>query len=83
MAYAQEKAKKDAAKAKKAKKYIYRPVMFDACDYSKLDLIDGATVVKIQPYGCPKNGTMGMCYVGHPETGQFIGMVCANSLEAK
>jgi len=54
-----------------------------------MDLIHGPkgleaeTVVRIvQPYGCPKNGTMGQCYV---ETlgGKFIGMVCVSSVSDK
>ena len=28
----------------------------------------------------PKNGTMGMCYIGNPDTGEFYGLVCVNSL---
>lgn len=42
---------------------------------------DGTLVYKTQPYGCPRNGTMGQCYVADAETGRFIGMVSLNSLE--
>lgn len=41
---------------------------------------DGRVVRVIQPFGCPKNGTMGMLYVEDKETGEFIGLVCVNSL---
>lgn len=80
MTYQQERAQKDAEKARKARKYVYEPVLFDRINPPAMGLEPGATVVKIQPHGCPRNGTMGMTYVGHPETGEFIGMVCLKSL---
>lgn len=80
MTYAEEKKAKDAAKAKKARKYVYDPVLFDRINPPARGLEPGATVVKIQPHGCPRNGTMGMTYVGDPETGEFIGLVCLTSL---
>jgi hypothetical protein len=40
----------------------------------------GKEVQKVQPAGCPRNGTMGQCYVQETETGQFIGMVNEASL---
>ena len=79
MTYQEEKRIKDAEKARKAKKYAYAPVLFDLMS-APVGLNAGDIVVKIQPHGCPRNGTMGMCYVGHPETGAFIGMVCLKSL---
>lgn len=42
----------------------------------------GEPVQKIQPAGTPRNGVMGMCFVQHADTGEFIGQVCANSLQA-
>lgn len=30
--------------------------------------------------GCPRAGTMGMCYVQHPDSKVFLGLVCVNSL---
>ena len=44
---------------------------------------DGRIVRVIQPFGCPRNGTMDMGYVEDAETGEFIGLVCRNSLTAK
>ncbi len=79
MTYQQEKAIKDAEKARKARKYRYEAVLFDSVNYTP-GLSTGDIVVKVQPYGCPKNGTMGFTYVGHPETGRFIGMVRLASL---
>lgn len=55
------------------------PVMMDACD-ARVSPWSGRPVRVVQPYGCPKNGTMGMCYVEDVETGRFIGLVCCNSL---
>ena len=77
--YQQEKAVRDAAEAKKAQVYRYEPAGFDIFD-PKTTLRPGALVVKVQPYGCPKNGTMGQTYVGDSQTGTFIGMVALASL---
>jgi hypothetical protein len=41
----------------------------------------GAEVRKVQPFGCPKNGTMGQCYVERVDNGEFIGLVSLHSLE--
>jgi len=41
----------------------------------------GAPVQKVQPHGTPRNGVMGMCFVQHAETGEFIGQVCESSLK--
>jgi hypothetical protein len=40
----------------------------------------GQDVRVIQPRGCPRNGTMGHCYVENARTGQFIGLVLISSL---
>lgn len=40
----------------------------------------GAPVQKVQPSGTPCNGVMGMCFIQHAETGEFIGQVCESSL---
>lgn len=82
--YSEERKQKDAAKAQRAKRYVYTPVLFDVCNPTKgRTLSPNEVVVKIQPHGCPRNGTMGMCYVGDPFTGEFIGMVCEASLTPK
>lgn len=39
----------------------------------------GTELHVFQPYGCPKNGTMGMTYV-QKLTGEFVGLVCKSSL---
>ena len=40
----------------------------------------GQRVVKVQPPGCPRNGTMGHCFVADAETGEFLGLVLVASL---
>jgi len=62
-------------------KRVFRvePVLLDRMS----SLVEGGELVyKTQPYGCPKNGTMGQCYVADARTGRFIGMVAENSLVA-
>lgn len=40
----------------------------------------GQLVQKVRPAGTPRNGVMGMCFVQHADTGEFIGQVCESSL---
>jgi hypothetical protein len=63
--------------------YYFYPVMLDQFHPTQKNtgLRVGERVKVIQPYGCPKNGTMGQCYIGKADTGEFIGMVCCNSLQ--
>lgn len=60
--------------------YTYEPVPFDRFYDRKVPLAAGTRVVKVQPVGCPRNGTMGQTYVEDAETGVFYGLVCTNSL---
>lgn len=53
--------------------------LFDLTD-PRLTGYRGERVRVIQPYGCPKNGTMGHCYVEHASTKEFIGLVLVSSL---
>jgi hypothetical protein len=41
----------------------------------------GAEVQKTQPHGTPRNGLMGMCFVQHAQSGEFIGQVGESSLK--
>jgi hypothetical protein len=41
----------------------------------------GALVRKVQPRGCPRNGTMRQAYVERVDNGTFIGLVNLASLE--
>jgi hypothetical protein len=81
MTYQEEKKIRDARKAKYSRKYRFEPNLFDRLNPpAGREIQPGDIVVKIQPYGCPKNGTMGQCFIGDPVTGEFIGLVCLNSL---
>jgi len=68
--------------AKRVRVYTYEPVLFDRLNRTAVTPEAGTRVVKTQPYGTPKNGTMGMCYVMDADTGDFYGMVALNSLKA-
>lgn len=48
---------------------------------SRITRHTGAEVQKVQPHGTPRNGLMGMCFVQHAQTGEFIGQVCESSLK--
>jgi hypothetical protein len=61
--------------------YIYDPVMLDQYD-ARTNLRKGDVVRVVNLPGCPKANTMGHCHVEDPETGHFIGLICANSLVA-
>lgn len=61
--------------------YRYRPVGLDVFDRRRHQPAPGALVVKVQPAGCPPNGTMGHCFVADAESGKFHGLVLVASLE--
>jgi hypothetical protein len=63
-----------------AKVYVFQPVGVDVWDRRAHQPQPGTKVVKVQPRGCPRNGTMGHAYVEDAETGQFYGLVLLNSL---
>jgi len=64
----------------------FDPVLFDKMSGNTAKVAKGTRVRVCQPHGCPKNGTMGMCYVEYanpaeaPNGAEFIGLVCLNSL---
>ena len=62
-----------------ARTYIIEPVGFDAFD-DRVRHYAGRRVRKVQPFGGPKNGTMGHCYVETVDTGEFVGLVLLKSL---
>lgn len=68
--------------AKRGRVYIFDPVGLDRFDPKPQQPEAGTRVVKTQPYGAPRNGTMGFTYVQDAETGQFYGLVLLNSLTA-
>lgn len=61
--------------------YEFQPVGMDVWDRGRLAPERGTRVVKTQPAGCPRNGTMGHCYIADAETGAFYGLVLVNSLK--
>ncbi len=65
----------------KRKVFRFEPVGFDLFAPHAGTPARGALVVKVQPAGCPRNGTMGHCYVADAETGSFYGLVLLASLE--
>lgn len=64
-------------------KYVFEPVGLDLFAPRKGQPEAGTEVVKTQPFGCPKNGTMGFTYVQDAVTGEFYGLVLLNSLTRK
>lgn len=60
--------------------YILKPSgLLDTTD-GRVTRHTGAPVRKVQPAGCPLNGTMRQCYVERVDTGAFVGMVNLASL---
>ena len=62
------------------KLYRFEPVGLDLFDRKAYMPIPGDLVYKTQPYGTPRNGTMGMAYVNDAETDEFRGLVLLASL---
>jgi hypothetical protein len=60
--------------------YRFAPVGLDLFDPSARHPRAGTKVVKTQPVGVPKNGTMGHTYIEDAETGEFYGLVLLSSL---
>lgn len=69
-----------STKTKRETLYRFTPVGFDAFDRRPHQPAAGDLVVKTQPTGCPRNGTMGHCYVKDADTGEFRGLVLIGSL---
>lgn len=61
------------------KLFIYEPSGMDLFYEHHVPIKPGTKVVKTQPAGCPKNGTMGQCYIALPD-GTFVGMRNLRSL---
>lgn len=62
--------------------YVYHPTLMDRYD-AKTTLQSGDVVRVKNMHGCPRANTMGHCHVVNAETGQFIGLVCCNSLHTR
>jgi hypothetical protein len=59
--------------------YVYNPCGWDIFD-PRTGLEPGTMVRVVNLSGCPRANVMGHCHVADPETGRFIGLVCAASL---
>ena len=70
----------DGTKVKNPTKYVFKAVGYDIFDKRSNTPADGTIVIKTSPPGCPKNGTMGHCFVADATTGKFIGLVLLASL---
>lgn len=66
---------------KRVRVFTFDPVGMDVFDRRAYQPDAGTRVVKTQPYGCPKNGTMGHVYVNDADSGEFYGLVMAASLK--
>ena len=51
-----------------AREYRFIPVGVDIWDRRENQPLAGTIVVKVQPAGCPRNGTMGHCFVADADT---------------
>lgn len=60
--------------------YTFHPLGFDLFAPHAGTPAAGTRVVKVQPFGCPRNGTMGHCYVEDADSGKFYGLVQLASL---
>jgi hypothetical protein len=77
---------KNSRKIRTGSLYVFHPVIWDKIQpcygYANGYITEGSIVRVIQPRGCPKNGTMGHCYIETRETpAVFCGLVCCNSLQ--
>lgn len=63
--------------------FVFEPVGLDIFDRGRYQPKRGTRVRKTQPYGTPRNGTMGHTYVEDAETGEFYGLVLLASLRAE
>jgi hypothetical protein len=73
-------AKRAEAQKTAIRYYYYIPKGLDILAPSRNAPPLGQVVVKVQPHGCPKNGTFGRCYVEDAGNGTFYGLVLLASL---
>jgi len=76
----EEAAVKAAARRKRAARFVFHPTGLDLSDPKPHTPPAGTVVVKTKPHGCPRNGTMGFCYVEDATSGAFYGLVHLTSL---
>ena len=63
-----------------AKYFRFEPVGLDIFDRRRNQPEPGTIVEKVQPRGCPKNGTMGHCFVAPVDNHNAFALVLVNSL---
>jgi len=68
-------------KVRVGKVYRVRLILFDQLMFEHYTATEGQMVRVVNLYGCPPANTMGMCHIEDAESGEFLGMVCTNSLE--
>jgi len=71
--------RKRAATTRQPAVYVFEANGWDLFDRRDYTPDDGTLVVKTQPFGAPRNGTMGHCYVADLD-GNFLGLVSQGSL---
>jgi len=62
------------------RRYLFLPIALDRWDRRPWHPEPGTVVIKVQPHGCPPNGTMRHCFIGENPTGRFLGLVLESSL---
>lgn len=62
--------------------FVYEPVAFDQLIEHTVPIKPGTIVRKVQPHGCPRNGTFGFTYI-ETEDGTFVGLRRTSSLRRK
>ena len=67
---------------RKGSRHIFQAAGWDVFDPKPNTPANGTEVKVCQPFGCPKNGTMGFCFIEDMD-GQFIGLVSIASLQPK
>ena len=55
--------------------YVHRAAGWDLLDPRPHLPMAGTRVKKVQPAGCPLNGTLHHCFIADADTGVFIGLV--------
>lgn len=70
------------SKTKRSRVFVFEAVGWDVFDRRANTPENGTRVVKTQPYGTPRNGTMGMCFVKDADSGEVYGLVSLASLKA-
>ena len=63
--------------------YRYQPVLLDQINPPYGRPQPGQLLRVKNLHGCPPANAMGHCHVVDPQTGEFVGLVCCNSLQPR